>query len=90
MNYKNIFVVNGKLVIVSLTLGEGMACNTIFSWPFLQKIKASIVTNKNALVSGLLGEQFRIETMVSQISKEATKKSEGLPVSLPVSIQGGK
>ena len=30
INYKNNFVVNRKLVTVSLALGEDMACNTIF------------------------------------------------------------
>ena len=29
--YKTPFVVNGQLATVSLTLGEGVACNTIFS-----------------------------------------------------------
>ena len=80
-------MVNVKPVTVSLALGEGVACNTIFSWPFLQKIKASIMTKNNALFSGILGEQFKMEMMVSQRSKEAPKKSEGLPVSLIISIQ---
>ena len=30
ITYKNPFVVNGKLVTVSLALGEGVACNTTF------------------------------------------------------------
>ena len=81
-------MVNGKLVTLSIAIREGVACNTIFSWPFLQTIQASIMTNNNALVSELLGEQFRLEMMVPQIYKEETKTSEGLPVSLPVAIQG--
>ena len=40
ITYKNTFVVSRKPVTVSLDLGEGVACNTIFSWPFLQTIKA--------------------------------------------------
>ena len=36
---KKTFVVNGKTVTVSFALVEGVACNNIFSWPFLQKIK---------------------------------------------------
>ena len=51
-------------------------------------MKASIMTDNNALVSGLLGEQFRLEMMVPQRYKESPKTSEGLPVSLSVSIQG--
>ena len=78
--YKNHFMVNEKIMIVSLDLVKGMSCNNIFSWPFLQKIKASIMTENNTLVSGLLGEQFKMEMMVPQISKEAEKISERLPV----------
>ena len=44
------------------------------------------MTKKNALVSGILGEQLNLDTMVSQRSGEATKISEVLPVSLPVAI----
>ena len=65
-----------------------MACNTIFSWALLKKIKYSNMTENNALVSGLLGEQFRLEMVVPQSSREAPKISEGLPVSFPISIQG--
>ena len=46
------------------------------------------MNKNNALISGLLGEQFRLEIMVPKRAKEATKTSEGLPVSLPLSIQG--
>ena len=81
-------MVNGKPVTVSLALGEWVACNTIFSWPFLKTSKASIMNEKNALVRGLLGEQFRMDMMVLQIAKEGTETSEVLPVSLPFSIQG--
>ena len=58
--FKNPFVVNIKPVTVSLALGEGLACNTILSWTFLKTIKASIMTDNNVLVSGILGEQFRL------------------------------
>ena len=40
ISYKNSFVVNSQPVTVSLSLGEWVACNTIFLWPFLQKINA--------------------------------------------------
>ena len=45
------------------------------------------MTKNNALVSGLLGEKFRLEMMVPKRPKETPKTSEGLPVSLLVSIQ---
>ena len=72
---------------VSITLEEGMACNSIFSCPFMQTIKASKMTDNNALVSKLLGYHFRREIMVTQRVKEVPKTSEGLPDSLPVAIQ---
>ena len=81
-------MVNGKPVTVSLAIVEGVAFNTIFSWPFLQTIKASIMIKDYDLVCGLLGEQFRLEMMVPQRAKEAPKTSEGLPVSFPFPIQG--
>ena len=69
ITYKNTFLVDGKSVTFYLALGEGVACNTILSWPFLHTINASIMTNKNSLVSGLLGEKFRLEMKVPQRSK---------------------
>ena len=80
-------MINKKPVTVSIALGEGVACNTIFSWPFMQTIMVSINTKNNAFVRGILGEQFRLEMMVPQTAKEAPKTSEGLLVSSPVSIQ---
>ena len=35
ITYKTPSMVNRKPVTVSLALGEGVACHTIFSWPFL-------------------------------------------------------
>ena len=75
ITYKTPFVVNGKPVTVSLALGEGVACKTIFSCPFLQTIKSSIMTKNNDLVSGIMREQFSLEMMLPQRSKEATKTS---------------
>ena len=85
--HKTTFVVNGKLATVYLALEKVMARNTIFSWPLLQKIKDSIMTENNALVSEILVRQFRLETMVPKRAKDTPKISEGLPVSLPVLIQ---
>ena len=46
ITYKNPFVVNGKLVTVSIALGQEMAYNTIFAWPLLKTINSSIITEK--------------------------------------------
>ena len=83
--YKNPFMVNGQPVAVSLALGEGVACNTIFSWPFLQTIKVSKLTDDNTLVIGLMGEKFNMEMLVTQRANEAPKTSEGMSIQLPES-----
>ena len=44
------------------------------------------MTENNGLVGGLLGEQFKMNMMVTQIPKEEPKTSEGIQVSLPVEI----
>ena len=73
-------MVNTQAVTVYFNLGEVLACNTIFLWPFLRTIKASILTENNALVSGFLGEQFNMDIMVPQIYRKSTNTSEGIPV----------
>ena len=90
ITYKTPFLVNVKPVTSSLAPGEGVACSTIFSWPLLQTIKASIMTENNALVSGLLVKKFRMEIFFPKRSKEASKTSEGIPVSFQFAIQGKK
>ena len=78
-NNQKKFAVNRQPVIVSLALREGVACNIIFSWTFLQTIKYSIMTWNNDLVSVIMGEKLKLEIMVPQISKETPKTSEGIP-----------
>ena len=82
---KTPFLVNLQPVSVSLALVEGVACNIIFSWPFLKNNKASIMNYNNALISVILGEQFKLDMMVPQKSK-VTKTSEIIPVLLQVAI----
>ena len=55
INYKTPFVLNGQPVTVDIALGEGVVLNTNFLWPFLQTIKASIMTKNNSLVIVFLG-----------------------------------
>ena len=47
------------------------------------KNTASIMTKNNTFVSGLMGDQFKMEMVVTQTFKEETKILAGLPVSLP-------
>ena len=63
-----------------------MALKTVFLWPFLQKIKSSIMTKCNSLFSGILGEKLNLEMMVTIIFREAKITPEGILVSLLVSI----
>ena len=63
-----------------------MVYKTTFSSPFLEEIKASIMTKNNVLVSGIFVYQFNMYTMVSQIAREAIKRSDIIPVSVPVAI----
>ena len=44
------------------------------------------MNENNTLVTGFLRAQFNMELMVSRISNKVSKASEGLPVSLPVTI----
>ena len=63
-----------------------MTCKSIFEWSFLHTIEASIVTENNALCSGILGEPFILKMMVPQRDKDTPKTSEGLQVPLPAAI----
>ena len=45
-----------------------------------------MTTNINALVIGIIGEQFKLYMMVPQRSREAPKPPEGILVSFPASI----
>ena len=49
---------------VPFDLGKVVACNTLFVWSLTKTIKAYIKTKNNALISGLLGEQFKLDMMV--------------------------
>ena len=40
------------------------------------------MTDNNSLSRGILGEKFKLETMITQRDKEVTKKAEWLQVSL--------
>ena len=44
------------------------------------------MTENNSLVNGILGYQLNIKMMLPQRTKEATKISEVISVSLPVAI----
>ena len=63
ITHKNHLVVNAQLATVSLTLGERVAQNTIFSWPLMQTIKASTMTENKDLFSGILVDHLHIELL---------------------------
>ena len=47
-------------------------------------IKATIITEKNVLVSGIPEDKFKMEMMFPQIHRETPKTPEGTSVSLTV------
>ena len=73
--YINPFVENIQPVTVSLTLLEGVVCTTLFSWVFLKKIKASMITENNYLLSVLLGYHYKLEIIITQMSKKSPRIS---------------
>ena len=63
ISYKTPYVVKGKAVIVTFALGKCISTNTVFSYPFLHGTKCSILFESDTIVSGVLGESFRVESM---------------------------
>ena len=64
ITYHTPYSINGREVVVSFGLGKEVATNTILSWPFIQAIAGSILTESNTFVSGKLGEVLRMESIV--------------------------
>ena len=56
----------------------------------MKSIKASILNDNNSLVIVFLGEQFKLEMMVTRRSREATESSEGMPFSSKFSTIEGR
>ena len=66
-------MLNAQPITLPFAPVEVVARNTIFSSPFLQTIKILINIWNNALFSGILGEKFNIEIIVSQRRSESPK-----------------
>ena len=63
ISYKTPYIIKGKAVIVTFALGEHVSTNTVFSYPFLHGTKCSVLFESDTVVSGVLGESFRVESM---------------------------
>ena len=83
---KTYFLVKSQPVVLSIDFGELVTHITLSYHDFFWKMMVSILSYNNFLIIGLLGEYFKLEMMVPQRSKNATKASNGIMVSLPVYI----
>ena len=81
ITYKTPYVINGQAVHVSFGLGQNVACNTILSWPFLQALNASIVTESRVVILGRLGAALPYENMVPLRANVAPANAVGTPPS---------
>ena len=59
VSYKMPYKINGNQVLISLGLGN-FGVKVLFSYPFMEGLKASIILKKNTLVSGALSMAFKI------------------------------
>ena len=55
---------------------------TLFSYPFLKFIKASILLESNTLVSGALGEAFKLTIKRPEMPTASSSAPEGIPLAL--------
>ena len=81
ITYKTPFFVNGKQMYISLGLGD-FGIQTLFSFPFLKKLKATIMLESGTVVSGLLGTAFKLTIKRPDTIGMAPSVSEGIPVAL--------
>lgn len=81
ITYKTPFVVNGREVLITLGLGKNVACNSIISWPFMQSLKASLITDSKVLILGLIGAVLPYENMVPLRANVAPANAAGVPPS---------
>ena len=81
ISYKTPYRRNGKPVVITVALGERVATNTILSLPFLVAIKASILFESMTLVSGVLGDSYKIDMMVPLRADRAPTITQAMPSS---------
>ena len=90
ITYKTPFFVNGEQMYISLGLGD-FGIQTLFFFPFLKKLKATIMLESGTVVSGLLDTAFNLTIKRPDTIGTAPSVSEGIPVTLlaqaPFTIQ---
>ena len=79
ITYKMPFIVSGQPVVVSFALGEGVACNTVFSYPFLSALEAGIVLENMTVTCEQLKEVFQLEALVPLAVAEVPAVPKGVP-----------
>eukprot|EP00957_Ditylum_brightwellii_P126693 9656648-Ditylum_brightwellii.AAC.1 len=81
ISYRTPFVVNGQQVFIMLGLGE-VVMNTLFSFPFMNALKATIMLESCTMVSSLLGQAFKLKLRPPRLAASAHLASPGVPVVL--------
>ena len=79
ITYRMPFVIDGHPVVVSFRLGEEVACNMLYSYPFLSAFKARIMFKNMTLISGKLGEVFLLESAVPLWVNQVPLVPKGVP-----------
>jgi hypothetical protein len=90
VSYKTPYKIDGQQVLISLGLGD-FGVKTLLSYPFLKFIKDSILLESNTLVSGALGEAFKLTIKRPEMPTSAASAPEGIPLAIaamaPQSVQ---
>ena len=81
VSYKTPYKIDGQQVLISLGLGD-FGVKTLFSYPFLKFIKASILLESNTLGSGSLGEDFKLTIKRPEMPTSAAFSPEGILLAL--------
>ena len=81
VSYKTPYKKDGKQVLITLGLGD-FGVKTLFSYPFLKSLKASILLESGTLVCGAIGTAFKMSIKRPELPTEAPTASAGVPVAL--------
>ena len=74
-------MVNGAQLYISLGLGN-FGIKTLFSYPLLKALKSTILLESGTLISGLLGEAFKLTIKKPDPIGEAPTICKGIPMAL--------
>ena len=81
VSYKTPYKIDGQQLLISLGLGD-FGVKTLFSYPFLKYIESSILLESNTLVSGALGESFKLTIKRPEMPYAAASAPEEITLAL--------